>query len=774
MLLLASWFVAPPAWGIETARVPESLPGAPPFSAALRLRLEQELARRGPEYVPRTQHRRQDGSPVYTNRLLLEASPYLRQHAHNPVSWHPWGEEAFALARELDRPVLVSIGYSTCHWCHVMEEETFDDPEVAALLNAGFVAIKVDREVRPDVDAVYMSAAHALGERGGWPLNVWLTPDQRPFHAGTYFPPEARGGRPGFRDVLARIRASYSESRGGVEQRAAQVTEAVRRDLAGAGAAASSAPDASLLDEAFERYRAGFDDRWGGLRGGTKFPASLPIRFLLRHHRRTGDEQALAMALLTLEQMAAGGLRDHLAGGFHRYTVEPRWLVPHFEKMLYDNALLLRAYTEAWQASGRADLREVVRQTVEYVARDMRAPSGVFYSATDADSAGPSGEMEEGRFYTWTPTEIRALLPAPAAWAAIVWYGVRERGELEGRNVLHAWRTRESVAAELVIAPERLDVLLEEARAGLLRARGQRPPPLRDEKVLVAWNGLMISALAHAGFALDEPRWIALSSRAADALLAQSVRKGRLSRVAGSDASLTPALLEDHAFLVAALLDLYELDGEPRWLDEALRVQGWQEERFADAIHGGYFRTAHDGEALLAREKPIDDGAIPSGNSVAALNLLRLHALTTDPIWLERAGMLFSAFDPVLRDPRVRVAELLLALDFALEPTREIALVTRSERPRSDAFDALLRPLRDQFVPNRVVVVAREGDDVASRSARLPWLAEKRALGGRPTAYVCIEQVCDFPTSDPERFSSQLAEPLHAIRDSDSPPDFAL
>ncbi len=741
------------------ATIPEALPGAVPFPADLRQRLLDSLLGEPTGYRPRTAHLDPRGGPLYSNRLLLEASPYLRQHAHNPVDWFPWGDEAFERARALERPVLLSIGYSTCHWCHVMEEESFDDPETAAQLNRDFVAIKVDREVRPDIDSVYMTAAQALGQGGGWPLNVWLTADREPFYAGTYFPPEEGRGRPAFRTVLTELARAHREERGRLTSLAKRVRASVQQSLEGTQAAASAAVDPGPLAVAMARYAAGFDPNEGGMRRRTKFPSSLPIRFLLREHRRTGAARPLDMARLTLDRMARGGIHDQLGGGFHRYTTEPRWLVPHFEKMLYDNALLLLAYTEAWQLTGSESDREVVEGLVRYLARDMTADSGALFSATDADSQAPSGEMEEGRFFTWTPEEIRAVLTPDLARAAIHWFGVTEAGQLDGRSILHTWRSRNEVAAELGVTEEQLSSSIVRASELLLAARAGRTPPLRDDKVLVGWNGLAISGLARAGLALEKPEWLERAARAARGVLAGSWRGGELSRVADSPAGRTPAMLEDAAFLIAALLDLFEIEGDPVWLQTALDVQGWQDARFADEIGGAYYGTASGAERLLAREKPARDGAIPSGNSVAAMNLLRLHALTTEPRWLERAGFLFASFAADLERDPIALPELLLALDFHLEPTREIAIVLPSTETSAIP---LLAPLRRHFLPNRVLTVAHEGAELEARAAHVPWLARKRALRGRATAYVCIDQVCDAPTDRVEELARQLTQVLHA------------
>jgi len=736
------------------AGVPESLPGGQPFSPELRAQLESELARRGADYVPRTRQRTASGAPVYTNRLLLEASPYLQQHAHNPVDWHPWGPEAFAKARRLERPVLVSIGYSTCHWCHVMEEESFDDPAVARALNEGFVAIKVDREVRPDVDAVYMRAAQALVGRGGWPLNVWLTPEGEPFFAGTYFPPASRQGRPGFPTVLEQVRQRWAERRPGVERLAHRLTEAVRRDLEGERVRSSLEVGSAPLYAAIEGYRRGFDPEWGGVGRGTKFPSSLPVRLLLRYFRRTGDPEVLEMATVTLDRMSTGGIYDPVGGGFHRYSTDRRWLLPHFEKMLYDNALRVLDYLEAWQVTGRPAYARVVRETLDYLLREMRSEEGGFYSATDADSTGPDGELEEGAYFTWTPAEIDAALPAAEAAAARAFWGVTDAGHLDGRSVLHAWRSDDEVAAALGIEPAQLERRLEAARLGLRRARSLRTAPLRDEKILTAWNGLAISALARAGFALDEPRYVSAAARAADLLLTRGRPDGRLRRVIGARGAHGQAFLTDYTFSIAGLLDLYEASGDARWLREAVSLQSVVDAYYADPEGGAYYGSADDAERLIAREKPGGGGAIPSPNSVMASNLLRLAEFTGDAAYSERAALLFAAFAPSMLRTPTAMPDMLMALDYRLDHAKEIVIV---EPAAGDGGVAkLLTPLRRAFVPNRVVARVADGDERDALVALVPLVRGRRALGGRATAYVCRDRVCRLPTSDPAVFADQL------------------
>jgi len=737
--------------------IPEALPGAPPFPAELRTRLAGALASRTADDPPRTRNRREDDSPLYSNRLLLETSPYLRQHAHNPVNWHPWGEEAFEEAKRLDRPVFLSIGYSTCHWCHVMEHESFEEAEIARLLNQHFIAIKVDREVRPDVDAVYMSAVQAMTGSGGWPLSVWLTPDRKPFYGGTYFPPRDHGPYRGFAAVLEAIQRHYSEERARIEQVSDQLTALIKRDLEAVTATATQVAGEEALRLAKSSYARNADRAKGGLLGRMKFPSSLPVRFLLRFHRRTGDPEALELATLTLERMAAGGIHDQIGGGFHRYSTDPDWLVPHFEKMLYDNALLALDYLEAWQATGRSDFAEVTAEILRYALREMTAPEGGFYSATDADSPNPDGESEEGWFFTWTPGEIEAVLGAEEASPVRAYYGITRDGQHEGRNVLHRERDPSELAAELGLEPERLLALIGAARERLYQARASRPAPLRDEKILAGWNGLMISAFAQAGFSLDEPAFTEAARRAARFVLERMTEDGRLLRSHKDGRASGQAFLEDYAFCIAALLDLYEADGDPHWLREALSLQVTLDSHHADEAGGGYFNNADDHERLLAREKPSHDGAVPSGNSVAARNLLRLAAFTGDDRYRDRAVLLFSAFDEMLTRAPTAVSELLLALDFEVEPTKEIILL----RPAHGGdLAGMLAPLRSAHLPNRILAVATEGEDLDAHSATVPLVAGKIAQEGKVTAYLCENRVCKRPTTDPEIFAEQLRDPV--------------
>jgi uncharacterized protein YyaL (SSP411 family) len=737
------------------------LPGAQalPDEVATRLRAAWDARPKG--YVPRTRHLRPDGGPRYTNRLFLETSPYLLQHAHNPVDWHPWGDEAFEAARRLGRPVLLSVGYSTCHWCHVMEEESFEDEEIARYLNEHYVAIKVDREERPDVDAVYMNAVQTLTGRGGWPMTVWLTPERRPFYGGTYFPPRDgdRGVAVGFLTLLRKLRTTYDAEPARVVEAAASLADEVRKNLASAGAAGDPVGPA-LLHRAAALARERFDPVHGGTRGAPKFPGSFPVRFLLRYHRRTGDAEALRMATVTLEQMAAGGIRDHVGGGFHRYSTDDRWLVPHFEKMLYDNALLALAYLEGYQATGRADFADVAREILRYVARDMTSDDLAFFSATDADSRAPDGERREGWFFTWTPAEIEAVLGAEDARLVAAYYAVGPEGSFEGRSILHAPRPLEAVARDVGRAPGDLATALASARERLYAARAKRPPPLRDEKILAAWNGLMISAYARAAVVLGDPEYAESAKEAAEFVLAAMHRDGRIFR-SWKDGRLHRAgYLDDYAFLIAGLLDLQDATGELVWFQHAIALDDVLAAHFEDREAGGFFTTSDDGEPLLAREKPAYDGAEPSGNSVHALNLLRLYELTGKESYRRRALGTIGALGGRLAADPTALGELLLAVDWQLDAPKEIVIATPRSRDQAAPF---LAELRRHFVPNRVVLLVAPDDD--DQNTLVPLIEGKGALGGRPTAYVCENRVCDLPTSDPAVFARQIAAVRPLARD---------
>jgi uncharacterized protein len=648
------------------------------------------------------------------NRLAGETSPYLLQHKDNPVDWQPGDEVALAAAREQDRPILLSIGYSACHWCHVMEHESFEDEDVARRMNENFVCIKLDREERPDLDAIYMEACQAMTGQGGWPLNVFLSPEGVPFFAGTYFPPEDRQGMPSWRQVLQAVAEAWRERSDEIRATGDRIAERLR---GGAALKPSEEPiDPGMLDQAVESLRAMHDPQRGSFGGPPNFPPASAIEFLLRR----GETE---MTFRTLRAMAAGGLYDQLGGGFARYTVDGNWLVPHFEKMLYDNALLARAYLHGWQVTGDPLFRSVCEETLEWALRDMRAPEGGFYSALDADSEG-----EEGLFYLWTPEQLREVLGEDAQ-AAADFYGVRPGGNFEGRTIL----TR---GAE---PPANLDDL----RRRLLAARAERVWPGLDDKRLTSWNALMISAFAEAGAVLEREDLLSAAREAADFVLG-TLRDpdGRLLRTFKDGQAKLNAYLEDHAYLLEALLTLYEATFEPRWFAAAQEMADSMIARFADEERGGFFETSSDHEQLVARRKDLEDHPIPSGNASAAYGLLRLAALTGEYDYERRATGVFQLLHPIAAKHANAFAHLLQAIDFHLAPVKEVALVGGDVSP-------LARVVRGAFRPH-LVVAGGEPDGV-------PLMAGRPAVDGGPTAYVCESFTCKAPVTDPGELEALLA-----------------
>ena len=733
------------------------LPGAPRFSEELQQRLGRAVTER--DAVPRTRHVLLDGRPRYTNRLILEASPYLRQHAHNPVNWYAWGDEAFALAKRENKPVLLSIGYATCHWCHVMARKSFEDVEIAAYLNRHYVAVKVDREQRPDVDGLYMAAVHMLSGRRGWPLTVWLTPDREPFYGGTYFPPrdDMRGQSEGLLSLLARLRAVYHETPAEVASVTRRLTDALPAALApdpadgeagtlrlGGDLAETFGP---VLARGAQAFLDEFDTRHGGFGGAPKFPRSIVLELLMRYARQTNDAAARAAVIDTLAAMAAGGIHDQIGGGFHRYVTDRAWRVPHFEKMLYDNALLAAAYLEGFQFSRRPEFARVARNTLDYLDREMSAPGGGFFSAIDAESGS-----EEGAYYVWRTDELDALLSPIQSRLLRSHYGFPDDPRA---HVPYVARPFADVAERLGLNVVEAERALQAARAKLKRARNRRPAPQTDAKVLAGWNGLAISAFAKAAHVLNEPAYATRAARAARFVLERMYHDGRLRRSALGKITTGDAYLDDYAFLIAGLLDLYEADFDPGWLNHAITLQTVLDAHFWDDVGGGYFLGADETERLLAREKPAYDGALPSGNAVAVGNLLRLAEFTTRPEYRTRAGACFATFAAQLRNRPASLPKLLSALDFALDRPKEIAIVKAA--PHDDVEPFLAR-LRDAFLPNRVLAVVTQGDDLAAHQRLILWLEAKIAIGGRVTAYVCERHVCKLPTSDPDMFAKQVAQ----------------
>ncbi len=666
------------------------------------------------------------------NRLAAESSPYLLQHAGNPVDWYPWGEEALARAREEEKPIFLSVGYSSCHWCHVMERESFENPEIARFLNERFVSIKVDREERPDLDDVYMKAVQVQTGTGGWPMSVFLLPDLRPFYGGTYFPPHDRWGRPGFLSVLHSLDRLFRERREELEKNAAEVTRHVARMAA--GGAAQDEVDERLVERAVSALAGQFDSADGGFGGAPKFPHPMDLELLLLRHAREGRDDLLHMAAFTLEKMARGGMYDQVGGGFHRYSTDDRWVIPHFEKMLYDNALLAPVYADAAAVTGSPLLARVARETCDYVLREMTDPRGGFFSATDADSEG-----EEGKFFVWTREELDARLGRDASAGFARFFGVEEGGNFEG-----------GTSALVQVGPEEERASFRGALETLRAARAERPPPLLDDKVLTEWNGLMISGLVRAGRRLGEPRYVAAAERAATFLLDEMVDGDRLLRTwRGGDARID-AFLPDHANLVAALLDLAGASASPRWLDEALRLHAAAVRRFA-ADDGGFYLTADDQEAPLGRSRDPFDNAVPSGNSVMALNLLRVAELTGDPEAHELALGTVRSFTGLMRQAPMGFGRMLQAVDRLARPTPTVVVVGA---PAGPEVAALLDVLARSDRPCDVVLT----DGARAAAADAPAiLRERPAVDGHATAYVCAGGTCQAPVTDAAALEAAVA-----------------
>jgi len=676
------------------------------------------------------------------NRLASESSPYLRQHAHNPVDWYPWGDEAFAKAKKEGKPVVLSVGYSACHWCHVMERESFDDPDIAALMNRLFVSIKVDREERPDVDDLYMKAVQLLTGRGGWPMTVFLTPDREPFHGGTYFPPVDRHGMPAFPRVLEAIAQAFHERPADVAKATSQLREGIAKiDQVVSG---SGEFDPRLPRRVAESLLDHFDQTYGGLGQAPKFPNASAFQLMLRQAHAGGRPELLEAVQLTCRRMAEGGMYDQIGGGFHRYSVDQRWLVPHFEKMLYDNVQLPRLYLELYQKSGDDLCRRVVGETLDYLLREMRDPAGGFYSATDADSEG-----HEGKYFVWTPGEVAALVPEGERDLVCRYWDVTDEGNFEGHNIAHVSMSVDDLARLFGRRPEEVSGILERARGALYEARSHRVAPLRDEKVLTSWNGLAIGALAEAGRVLGVERYLEAGLVTADFLWNEMRRDDRLLHTWFAGLAKQDAFLDDHALFAAGLLDLHAATGEARHLERARELMASLEARFRDPEAGGYFYTADDGERLIARTKPGADGSLPSGNGVAAVVLLRLFSLTGIEAYERRAEEILRLFqDPMIRNPFSYVT-FVDALERHLGAATEVLLIG----PSGPGMRALERTVAETYVPHLSLVRASADAEDSPALAR-----GREALDGLPTAFVCRHFTCSRPVTSSSELRGLLVE----------------
>jgi uncharacterized protein YyaL (SSP411 family) len=684
-------------------------------------------------------------SPRFTNRLIRETSPYLLQHAHNPVDWYPWGEEALTRAREEDLPILLSIGYSACHWCHVMEHESFESEPIARLMNDNYVCIKVDREERPDLDGIYMNAVQMMTGHGGWPMTVFLTPDGRPFYGGTYFPPVDRQGMPGFPRLLIALAEAWRERRDEIEKNAGALLLELGKLDRFKGAEVELDPQ--LLEQSATRLLQALDREHGGFGNRPKFPPAMALSFLMRRYRRTGDPAILAAIELTLDKMARGGIYDQLGGGFHRYSVDERWLVPHFEKMLYDNALLARLYLDGWLLTGRPLYRRITEETLDYVVREMTDPGGGFYSTQDADSEGV-----EGRFFVWTPAEVRALLGEEEGRLFCQFYDITEEGNFEDCNILHVDQPVEVRAPGLGLTPERLEEILARGRAVLFEAREARVKPGRDEKMLTSWNGLMLRSFAEAARVLERPDYLEVAIRNAGFVLANLRHDGRLLRTHKDGESRLNGYLEDYTDLIDGLLALYHATFDDRWFREALDLSRTMIDLFRDEEEGGFFFTSRDHEKLITRAKDFYDNATPGGNSVAAEVLIRLSLYTGDHRYRDEAERILRLVAGVTPRMPSGFGHLLGALDLFLSTPAEIAVVGD---PASPVTARMLQTIFSRYLPGKVVALARPG---STPDPDLHLLDGRPAGTGPVTAYVCQNFRCLAPVTSPEDLQRQLAE----------------
>lgn len=701
--------------------------------------------------------------PRYTNRLINESSPYLLLHAHNPVDWYPWGEEAFQKARREQKPIFLSVGYYTCHWCHVMERESYSNPEIAAVLNRSFVAIKVDREERPDIDSTYMAFVEAKTGSGGWPMNVVLTPELKPFSGGTYFPPE------NLKKLLTSIENLWSQRRSDIEKSAGSITDQLREFTTRTAAGGSLQPQ--VLDKAFEQIKQTYDGANPGFGGPPKFPRPVVLEFLLRYWKRTGNQDALDMTLKTLRAMAAGGVHDQLGGGFHRYSTDAQWRVPHFEKMLYDQAQLANVYLEAFQITHDPFYDSIARDVLDFTLREMRDQAGGCYSALDADSPTERGSIRsgEGAFYAWTAAEIERVLGPQAASAFEFRYGIRKDGNvptsqdiegwLKGKNVLYEEHTVEETASKFGKQVPEIDKLLAIARDKLLAIRATRPRPPADNKVITAWNGMMISALARASQVLNEPRYLEAAQQVERLLQAKLYRPatGTLKRryrlgVVGID-----GYLDDYAWAIRGSLDLYEASFDTSLLSWAVKLQHKQDELFWDAKQGGYFTTTGADRSLSWRSREVYDGAEPSAASIAALNLLWIWQLTDDKTWKDRADKTLAASSSQLEKTPEATPLLAAALDLELAKHKQIVI---AGSPRAPDTGVLLGLVWHRFLPTAILFLADGGESQHELARYLPVVANMIRKQGKATAYICENYVCNLPTADP-----RVAERLLDTRD---------
>ncbi|MFI5253588.1 MAG: thioredoxin domain-containing protein [Bacteroidota bacterium] len=698
------------------------------------------------------------------NRLIHEKSPYLLQHAYNPVDWYPWGEEAFAKARQEDKPIFLSIGYSTCYWCHVMERESFENNDIAGLMNEHLVCIKLDREERPDIDHVYMTAVQALTGSGGWPMSVFLTHDLKPFFGGTYFPPEDRHGRPGFPTLVMKISELWHTDRKKIIESSEEITEQLR--TIGAAPAGTDLPGNEVFDFAFEKFHGRFDKIFGGFGGAPKFPRPVCINFLFQYYARTGNEDALNDNLFTLRRMAEGGMYDHLGGGFHRYSVDEQWRVPHFEKMLYDQGQLVNVYIDAYKITKDDFFKDIAEDVLRYVLRNMTDPGGGFYSAEDAESAFTAENphnKEEGVYYLWTKQEIEGRLPAAESKIFCYRYGVKETGNalhdpqsvFKGKNILYIAHSLEETANTFGLTVDEIKHILSEGKLRLYSKRGKRPRPHLDDKILTAWNGLMISAFARACQAFGKSEYLHAALGAARFISTHLYdgTKGTLRRRYRDGEARFEGTLQDYAFFTMGLLDLYEASFDTRWIDLAINITKKQLELFGDELHGGFFDSHAKDSGLILKTKEDYDGAEPAGNSIAALNLLRLGQLTDNNTWRKLAGKTIMAFGARIEHSPDILPQMLLTLDWIDGSSHEIVIVGNTD---DAATRELIQAVHSQFISNKILILLDSDHNRKYLESYLPFLEGMNTIDGKAAAYVCQNYACNLPTTDTEEVRKLL------------------
>jgi len=683
----------------------------------------------------RTRHLNQSGKPLYTNRLYLESSPYLLQHSHNPVNWYPWGKEAFETAKKLNLPILLSVGYSTCHWCHVMEEESFENLKISKYFNQNYIAIKVDREERPDIDAVYMKVVQAINGSGGWPMTLWLTPDLQPIYGTTYLPANDgdRGKSLGFLSMLKRFKTLYIKNPEKLKKSAYEIVNFLKKNNNQEISEKFSITDVPIKT-AINQYMSSFDNDNGGIIGRMKFPSSFPTRLMISQYKKSKNKKILTSIIKTLDNMAAGGIHDHLAGGFHRYSTDPNWLIPHFEKMLYDNALLAMDYTQAYQITKFNRYKVIAKEILDYVLMEMTNSNGVFYSAIDADSMGPLGKRDEGYFYTWTISELKMYLNNEESNFVQDYFNIKKKGNFEkDRSVLHYSRAIKKNESKL----------LASSKLKLLKARSLRPLPFRDEKIITAWNGLMIKAFAQAAFVFNDKEYLDVAEKASSFFVNHFNKFNELHRIFLKDKFNTSGFSDDYAFLISGLIELYQSSGDVKWIKNAIKLDSVLAGNFEDKKDGGVFRKHSEHKKIILKEKPIYDGATPSTNSIYTLNLLKLYEYTAKKEYIERALKSFKTFSGNINKSPRSVSEMLMAIDFYISKPKELVVVFKNEK---DLFNnQITKKIGMIYNPNLVISLIHEGDN------KLSIHENKTTINGKTTFYLCQNGSCRLPTIDLEK-----------------------